>query len=114
MSGLLVSVGDAATGKVVGRELDLDAVSGEDADVVHAHLSRDVGQHLVPVLELDPEHGIGQRLDDGALEDDRIFLGLGQRTSPGRTWVMQRTDGKRAERAGPSGPKEHRIGSPAA
>ena len=34
-----------------------------------------MGQHPVPVLELDPEHGIGQGLDDGSLHLDRVFLG---------------------------------------
>ena len=37
-----------------------------------------MGQHLVAVLELDAEHGVRQRLDDRPLEDDRVFLGLGQ------------------------------------
>ena len=45
---------------------------------MHAHLPGDVGQHLVAVLELDPEHGVRQRLDDRSLENDRVFLGLGQ------------------------------------
>lgn len=35
---LLVAVGDAPTGQVVGGDLDLDPVTGEDADPVHAHL----------------------------------------------------------------------------
>src|SRR6187397_2522163 len=49
---LLVSIGDATSAEVVRGELHLHLVSGEDADVVHAHLSGDVGQHLVAVLEL--------------------------------------------------------------
>src|ERR1700751_4181447 len=72
----LVSVGDPTPAEVVGSELHLDAIAGQDADVVHAHLPRDVSQHLVPVLELHSEHGIGQRLDDCALEHDRVFLRL--------------------------------------
>src|SRR6476660_3701717 len=74
----LVAVGDAASAEVVGGELDLDPVAGEDPDVVHAHLPGDVGEHLVPVLELDPEHGVGQRFDDRPLDQDRVVLGLGQ------------------------------------
>src|SRR5438046_3065540 len=74
----LVPVGDPTPAEVVGGELHLHAITGKDADVMHAHLPRDVGQHLVPVLELDTEHGIRQRLHDGALEHDRVFLGLGQ------------------------------------
>jgi hypothetical protein len=40
---------------------------------VHPQLPGAVGQHLVPVLQLDLEHGIGQGLHDGALKDDRVF-----------------------------------------
>jgi hypothetical protein len=37
-----------------------------------------VGQHVVAVLQFDAEHGIRERLDDRALEHDRVFFGLGQ------------------------------------
>src|SRR5581483_9143127 len=57
----LVPVGDATTAQVVRSELDLHTIAGKDADVVHAHLPRDVREHLVPVLELDTEHGVRQR-----------------------------------------------------
>jgi hypothetical protein len=39
-----------------------------------------VRQHLVSVLQLDAEHGIGQWLDHRAFEHDGVFLGLGQVT----------------------------------
>src|SRR6476660_8565141 len=68
---LLVAVGDPATGEVVGCELDLNPIAGEDADVVHAHLAGDVREDLVAIFELDAEHGVGQRLDDRPFEDDR-------------------------------------------
>src|SRR4029079_617734 len=78
-SGLsLVSIRDTASGEVVGGELYLDLVAGEDADVVHPHLARDVSQHFVPVLQLDAEHRVRQRLDDRAFEHDRVFLRLRQ------------------------------------
>src|ERR1700730_4638388 len=80
-TGSLVAVGDAAPLEVVGRDLHLYPVAGEDADAVHAHLSRTVGEHLMPVLELYFEHGVGQRLDDRALEHDRVFFGFGQVSS---------------------------------
>src|SRR5947209_10528648 len=81
-SWLLVPVGDATPAEVVGRELDLHPVAGEDPDVVHPHLPGDVCEHLVPVLELDPEHGVGQRFDDRPLDQDRVVLGLGQDLPP--------------------------------
>ena len=79
----LVAVGDAAPAEVVGGELDLHAVTGQDPDVVHPHLPGDVREHLVPVLELDPEHGVREWLDDRSLENDRVFLGLSQRATSG-------------------------------
>src|SRR3954447_2180798 len=77
-SWLLVPVGDATPAEVVGRELDLHPVAGEDPDVVHPHLPRDVRQYLVTVLQLDAEHGVGQRLDDRAFHHDGVFFGLWQ------------------------------------
>src|SRR5690606_16458574 len=81
---LLVAVGDATALEVIGRQLNLDAITGQDADVVHAHLPRDVGQHLVAVLELDPEHRVRERLDDRPFEDDRVFFWLRQNRPPRR------------------------------
>ena len=78
----LVAIGDAPTTEVVGRELDLHAVAREDPDVVHPHLPGDVREHLVPVLELDPEHGVGQRFDDRPFDQDRVVLGLRDGISP--------------------------------
>ena len=78
----LVAVGDATPAQVVRRELDLDPVSGQDPDVVHPHLPGDVSEHLVPVLEFDPEHGVGQRFDDRSFDQDRVVLGLGQDFPP--------------------------------
>ena len=106
-AALLVSVGDATSSEVVGGELDLDPVAREDADVVHAHLAGDVRQHLVAVLELDAEHRVGKGLDDGPLEDDRIFLGLGQRKSPARNELIELCRTRRALSMG----RERRIKS---
>src|SRR5690606_16961206 len=106
--GSLVAVGDPTAGEVVGGQLHLDAIAGEDADVVHAHLSRDVGQHLVAVLELDPEHGVRERLDDRSLENDRVFFGLSQGCPPDRTGgvmaepVKAEPSGGRAARSDPA------------
>ena len=80
----LIAIGDATTGEVVGRELHLDPVAGEDADVMHAHLPGDMGQNLVAIFEFDAEHCVRQRLDHRPLEDDRIFFWLCQGTAPAR------------------------------
>src|SRR3954452_8623701 len=71
---LLVPVDDATPGEVVGGQLHHHAVLREDPDVVLAHLAADVGENLVSVGQLDPEHGIGKGLHDGALHLDHAFL----------------------------------------
>src|SRR5262245_5472180 len=90
----LVPVGDATAPEVVRGELDLHPVAGEDPDVVHPHLPGDVCEHLVPVLELDTEHRVGQRLDHRSLHEDRVVLGLGQCAvlSSGARGVRAETD----------------------
>ena len=41
---------------------------------MHPHLSGDVGQDLVTVLELDPEHRVRQCFEDLPLKLDDIFF----------------------------------------
>src|SRR6478735_8781990 len=71
---LLVAVDDPTSREVVRRELHHHAVLGEDPDVVLAHLAADVGENLVPVAQLDAEHGIRQGLHDRALDLDHAFF----------------------------------------
>src|SRR5438105_15896553 len=66
-----VAVGEPAPRQIVGRDLHLDTVSGQDTDTTHSHLSRAVAAHVVPVLELDPEHVVGGRPADAPVRPDR-------------------------------------------
>src|SRR5262252_3926801 len=66
---------DAPAREVVRRELDRDLVPGEDADVMHTHLARDMTQNDVSVLQLDAEGRVGERLHDLPLHLDHVFLG---------------------------------------
>src|SRR5688572_8251954 len=91
----LVPVGDPASGEVVRGDLHLDTVARQDADAVHAHLAAAVRQHLVAVLQFDLEHGVGEGLDDGPLQHDRVFLGLGQMDLPARTVGLRNKAGAR-------------------
>src|ERR1700689_2382961 len=61
--------------KIVRRQLGADAIAGEDADAKAAHLAGYVPEHDVIVVQLDPEHGVGQPLDHLALEFDLVPLG---------------------------------------
>ena len=74
---LPIPVDDPASRQVVGRQLHQDAIPGKDPDVVHPHLPRDVGQDPVPVVQLDPEHGVGKRLEIGLT----YIYGIGQPTA---------------------------------
>src|SRR5229473_2328527 len=72
--GLLVPVNDAAARQVVRRKLDSNLVPGQDADEVLAHLSGDVRQHSMLVLELNAKHRVGQWLDHRRHDLDGILL----------------------------------------
>jgi GNAT superfamily N-acetyltransferase len=79
-SQLLVAVRDAAAGEVIGGQLDGDPVTGQDADVVLAHLAGDVTEHHVAVVEPHTEHGVGQGLLNDAFElQRRLFRRAGPR-----------------------------------
>lgn len=75
---LFVSVRDATPSEVVWGEFHLHLVAGENANVVHPHLSGDVRQDCMAVFEFDLEHCVRQRFEDRAFQHDRIFLGLWQ------------------------------------
>src|SRR6476659_4297150 len=65
---------DPAAREVVRGQLDLDPVTGEDADVVLAHLPGDRREDCVTLVELHPEHRARERLDDLAFDLDLLFL----------------------------------------
>ena len=67
-------IDDPAAAEVVGRHLDTHAVARQDADAVGAHLAGHVRQDLVAVVQLHPEHGVRERLDNLPLKLDLFFL----------------------------------------
>src|SRR6516165_2256982 len=99
---LLVPIGDPTPVEVVRSDLHLHLVARQDPDPVHPHLPGAVRQHLVPVLELDSEHGVGQWLHHRSFEHDGVFFGLGQVTLSWSFWssARARTGGARPERGG--------------
>src|SRR5213075_228708 len=64
---LLGAEDNSSARQVVRREFHRDLVAGQDADVVHPHLSRDMSQHYVSVLQLHPKGRIRQVVHDLAL-----------------------------------------------
>ena len=78
-----VAVSDPALGQIVGRHFNLDLVAGQDADVVLAHPAGDMGDDLVAILQLDPEHGVREGFRDSAFEfDDVVFRHVGAGAIP--------------------------------
>jgi hypothetical protein len=69
---LAEAVGDTAAGQIIWGELDDDAVSGQDADEVLAHLAGQVTEYGMTVLELNGEHRVRQRGDDASVDRDRV------------------------------------------
>ncbi len=69
-----MSVDDTGAVEIVGGELTADAISWKDPDAKAPHLAGHVPEYDVIVVELYPEHGIGQRLDHLALEFNLVFL----------------------------------------
>src|SRR6266508_2582380 len=74
-SPLLEPIRDPTSREVVGGQLDLHPIAGQDPDEVHPHLAGNVGQHAVAVLQLDAEHRVRQRLDHRSFDLDRVFPG---------------------------------------
>src|SRR5690606_12437474 len=81
-SGSFLAVRDAPAAKIVRRQLHRHLVAGQDPDEVHPHLARDMRQHLVAVVELHPEHRVGQRLDDRPFHLNDVLLGHGVHRPP--------------------------------
>src|SRR3546814_6604817 len=65
---LLEAVGDATSLEVVGGDLDLDPITGEDPDAVLAHLPTQVPGHLVASIDRDPEVATLEGLFGGTFE----------------------------------------------
>src|SRR5262245_66496857 len=66
---------DAPARQVIRGELDRHLVAGQDADIVHAHLPRDMPQDDVSVFQLHAEGRVGESLHDLPLHLDHVFFG---------------------------------------
>src|ERR1700749_2322702 len=65
---------DASTTQIVRGQFHGHLVAGEEADVVHPHLSGDVTENHVPVLQLHTKRRIGKILENLTLHmNDVVF-----------------------------------------
>src|SRR5215212_2176155 len=68
-------VDDPRAVEVIRRHLDPHPIPRQDPDAEPSHLARDMSEDDVAVVELHPEHGVRERLDDLAFELDFLFFG---------------------------------------
>ena len=68
------SIGDAALGEVIGRQLHSHLIAGQDSNIVFAHLSGNMRDHYMAIFQFHSEHGVGQGFDDAALYFDMVFF----------------------------------------
>jgi hypothetical protein len=71
---LSTSIDDATFGQIVRREFNRNRVTGEDADVVFAHLPGDVRNHRVAVLELHSERRVWKCVNDTSFHLNGILF----------------------------------------
>src|SRR5579864_7995247 len=71
---LFVAINNPPAVQVVGRKLHRNLVAGQDTNKILAHLTGYVSQNLVLVLQLHPEHGIGQRFQNHRHYFNRVFF----------------------------------------
>src|ERR1044071_6992800 len=94
---LPIPVANAAAREIVWAHLDANPIAKQDANAEFAHLAAGIGQQLVPVIELDFELRIGQRIDDGAVHLDGVVFGHEPNLSSaaaadfGQTWAASGT-----------------------
>jgi hypothetical protein len=69
-----VAIYDPTPLEIVGRKLELDPVTQQDANPVTAHLACGVPECLVAVVERDPVHAAPERLHNLPVDHDLVFL----------------------------------------
>jgi len=70
---LFKSVSDSATRQIIWRHLNADTVPNENPNAVFSHLPRDSCQdHVIAIVELNLEKGIGLFVDNYAFGGNEI------------------------------------------
>ena len=72
--GLFVAVGDSPSGQVVSRNLDLNAVSGKNTDVMLTHFAAQMAKNFVSIVQLDAEVTAFKRFNRLTFEQDGVVL----------------------------------------
>src|SRR5205814_10715098 len=99
---------DATSLEVIWRQLHEDLVARNDPDEVHPHLSRDVRQDRMAVLELHLEHRVGEGFGDRSLHLDDVLVA---RLTAGHGPLTQKTP-RQSATGSKNVPKPHDFGKP--
>ena len=83
--GLFVAVGDSPSGQVVSRNLDLNAVSGKNTDVMLTHFAAQMAENFVSIVQLDAEVTALERFNRLTFEQDGVVLLFRQTIFPSLT-----------------------------
>ena len=71
---LFASPRDAAASQVVGRHLDRNLITGQNADKIHPELTGNVSENDMSVSDIYLEHRVGERLHNCTFEFDYIVF----------------------------------------
>ena len=74
MVSLFSSPRDSSLGEVVNGNFDRNLITGEDLDIIHAELARNMSGDDVPIGKLNLEYGIRQSLNYRTLEFYNVVL----------------------------------------
>ena len=72
---LSFAIGDSSLRKIVRGQLDRNAVTGDDSDVMFPHLTSNVSYNFMTVLELYPKLSSRECFDDGSRQLDYFLIG---------------------------------------
>src|SRR5437016_3812860 len=70
----LVTINDSPTRQIVGRKLDRHLIPCQDANKIFAHLTRNMRQHPVLIIQFHAKHCVRQRFNDRGHHFDGVFL----------------------------------------
>ena len=74
LKNLLIAVHNPSAIQVVWAQFYCHSIPGENTNEILPHSARDVSQNLMPLFELDLEHGVRQGLDDRCHYFNRVFF----------------------------------------
>jgi len=79
--------------QVVRGNLQLYLIARQNTNKVHPHFAANVREHHMTIFQANPEHGVGQRFFNRALNLNYIFLGHNSRRKVNIFACLERVEG---------------------